>query len=559
MSFGRGGRRGGGGGGSFPINNNNVSNNNDGLVEVTFKNWNQASRDDLVGFVMRKTGVQLKNVHTTGAILHGYVSPNQVRTIEKYNGVKFAGQSLSIWVRNGQQQQPQQSNNGGAPSAVERLKQCLAQRYNEQNKMLNLSNMKDDPILNQMGTFTAAKMFGALMKLAGDTYPKVESVDLSNNMLQDIGPITTLSQSIPDVKNLSLANNQISRTQTFEPWRHKFPHLRELILSGNPIANQPGYKDEIMKMFSKLIMLDGVVIRDAAQIAIPRLPNAMKQSFFENPDVENVANGFLNSYFQLYDTDRSQLLQLYDDLSILSISVDNGSPRVLNGPAPTWTTYIPMSRNLIKVTNNNPRQNRMYIGTQVIADKFKKLPQTKHDFGPGKFAIDVWCTNSVRQQGDTGVAIALHGEHVEPQSNNALRSFDRTFVILQNASGQMIVASDMITFRPYSDCTAWQENVEQYEQQGQQSQSQPQSQTSAPAPASAPGPPGAPAAPAAPTPELEGLNPEQIMIVQNLMQATNLNAQYARMCAEGAQFNPQQAMALFEQNRAQLPPNAFQQ
>ncbi|KAA8900076.1 hypothetical protein TRICI_006249 [Trichomonascus ciferrii] len=517
------------------------------MVQVQVRNWQGGSKEDLVNFVRRKSDVEMQSVRVSGPVLFGSIRKSDVQRVGRCDGLKFAGSILSVQVDQGPPGEQQEGNN-----TVQALRQFLRSRYNPQVKMLDLTNMKGDPLLQQVGVFatpsTSSKMFPALMKIADNERDLVvESVNLASNNLQEVSSVTTLAQSFPNLKNLSLADNQIARLRGIESWRHKFRNLRELILTGNPIiANEPTYKEEVMKMFPRLIMLDGNMVRDESQLDVLKLPLPVKHTFFENPDVQNVSSNFLTSYFDLFDRDRTQLLQLYDDMSMFSLSVNNQAPRIIttNAMGPhSWSSYIPMSRNMTRISANQ-RQTKLSLGPQAIGNAFRRIPETKHSLvqSPEKFAIDVWRTQGVRQPDDTGIVVTIHGEFMEGDQV-AQRSFDRTFILLPGQMGNMIVASDMFTVRAWSGYDAYKESDQQQQQQPPP-QPQPQPQPSTGGPNNIP-------------PELAGLKEDQLMVIQNLMNQTRLTPQYARMCAEQANFDLNQALALFQQSQQQLPPDAF--
>lgn len=527
-------------------------------VKVEVRGWEGGSRDDLVAFLLRKANIRLMNPSTSGPVLSAYVKKFEAAPLLKFSGIRFAGAPLKITLADGQD-----GGNGGASSGklqtVEMLRNFLSSRYNEQAKYLDLQALRHDQYLVSNNLFSSAstesKMFVALMKVAEDLR-NVETVSLADNDLIDVNWVTTLAQTYPGLKNLSLANNRIAGMRGLEPWRHKFRQLRELILAGNPlVTNEPTYKDQVLRMFPRLVILDGQVVRDESQLDVLRLPQPVRQTFFENPDIQSMATGFVANYFRLFDEDRQQLLQLYDDASTFSLSVNSGAPRVLiSNPKPqSWSAYISLSRNLQKVTTVTARNNRLYTGPQAIGGVFRRLPPTKHDLAQAhKFSIEAWRVPDVRVAGDTGVMICVHGEYDEPQ--NIIRSFDRTFIVLQGPAGNMIVSADIMTVRAWAGSDAWKETGSHPGTPGGTPVP-----TGPPPPANSPAPgPGVSPVPQGIPPELNGLTPEQISIVEKLMIETRLNAQYARMCAEQANFDLGQAAALFQQSRAQLPPNAFQ-
>ena len=519
-----------------PLRSRINSNNDNANIEI--RNWQGGSRDDLVSFIHRKAQIRLQNVRVSGSVLHATVRPDEVSVIRKYSGIKFAGGSLDI-------QTPNTGLSSNTQNTIQLLETYLMNHYSPEQQLLSLENLRNDPFLLENGLLasssTTSKMFPALMKVSYSKIPTVESVSLANNNLTDIVSVTTLAATYPKLKNLSLANNSIARSKGLENWRQKFPHLRELILSGNPITSTPTYKADMIKLFPKLIMLDGQVVQDASQVESPHLPFPVKQNFFENPEVQNIAGGFLTSFFDFYDRDRSQLLPLYDNQSTFSLNVNPIVPRSMNVSAPTgWGSSISLSRNLSKITTVTARVNRLFIGPGPISTAFQKLAATQHDLkSPEKFSLDVWTVRDIRTPGDQGIMISVHGEFLDgPQRWK--RSFDRSLILVPGPTGNMIVASDMLTIRPYGGDDAWKE-------------SPPQQQQPANAPVS-----NQPVAGGIP-PAVQALSPDQQILVNNLMQETRLKVEFALMCLQQAQFNYPQALELFNQSKASnsIPPDAF--
>lgn len=151
------------------------------------------------------------------------------------------------------------------------LEQVLAQRYDAARKMLNLSSLGEDALLRQNGFFdlasTTSKMFPALMLVAdrkfestADKRDAVLSVSLGYNNLRDTKVVSSLAATFPELKNLSLEGNLISTWTSLDNWRHKFRKLEQLVLSGNPIVATEGYKEEAMRRYPMLHMLDNVVL-----------------------------------------------------------------------------------------------------------------------------------------------------------------------------------------------------------------------------------------------------------------------------------------------------------
>lgn len=162
------------------------------------------------------------------------------------------------------------------------LEQVLINRYDPNSKMLDLSRLGDDPILKGAGIFdmssTTSKFFPALMlvadkkfKTAQEKKEAVVSVTLAHNNLTSVQTVSTFAITFPDIENLSLEGNNLKTWESIHPFKFKFRELKQLILMGNPITEEKNYKQEIIRRYVKLQMLDNEVI-DRAQIGLPAPP-----------------------------------------------------------------------------------------------------------------------------------------------------------------------------------------------------------------------------------------------------------------------------------------------
>lgn len=519
------------------------------MPQVLIRNWEGGSVDDVVRFLQNKTRLQLRNAHLEGNVVKAQCRTQDVGVFERWNGARFAGRSLNVQV-----QKPTAPD-----SAVQLLENFLRSRYDPGTQLLNLANMRGDPILAGAGLFSTptrtSKMFQALMKLAGELLPGVRSVSLESNDMQDVTNVTQLAQTYPKLENLSLANNRIASTRGLSVWRNKFPMLRELVLAGNPLM--PAQSAEVVAMFPRLIILDSVQVRSEADLPSNSLPVPTKLTFFENAEIQQMATAFLTNFFGLWDVNREGLLQLYDALSEFTLCYNAATPRLsLANNTHTGRTgpYISESRNLMRTSTANARHHRVALGPEAVMRVFAHIPRTKHDLAkPGAFAIDAWQVHGIRQQGDTGVLMSVHGEFVD-QDTNFPRSFDRTLIVVPSPTGAMVIASDMLTVRSHSAMPQPDLRTDQ----GTPG-------TAAPAPPAAGTPVPAGPVPAATQPQLQ--QPSQLEagpgpvaaanMVQALMQQTHLNAHYAELCAKQANFDLGVALSLFQQSRANLPPDAF--
>ena len=204
-----------------------------------------------------------------------------MQSVLDWDKARFAGVNIKITadVMNDMFNTTMEEATPQSSSTVETIKileEVLRTRYNPETKLLDLSKLGEDPLLQQNGFFqlnsTTSKMFPALMAVAEKKFDSpqqkrdlVHSVSLAHNALKSISPVTTLSITFPDLKNLSMEGNNIEDLKSLDGWRSRFRHLEQLIFTGNPVANLPAYRDEMIRRYPKLVMLDN--------IAVERLPD----------------------------------------------------------------------------------------------------------------------------------------------------------------------------------------------------------------------------------------------------------------------------------------------
>lgn len=584
---------------------------NDNRVRVSVRGWEQGGMQDLLNYVSKNARISIQNASIEGPLLIGFVnSRDEANKLLKWNGARFAGKSLKFEVM----------DQGSSSGVVMFLRECLYRRYDAQNKMLDLSSLHADPELYQKGVFssagTKAKLFPAILKLAEkETQLVVESVNLSDNQFRDISNITTMAQAFPKLKNLCLANNQIARFKSMEVWKNKFKELRELLMTNNPIVNERQYKQEMLRLFPKLVILDGVVVRDMNKLdAIYNLPVKLQQFFFENNELGQSSTDFVTNFLNLWDTDRTQLLGLYTPQSQFSLSADSTIPPSTVRDAdsrPSFGHYVGQSRNICKVAIEKNIKERLAVGQEAINNLFKSLPKSKHHLQdrPNEYAMEAIAFPPLN-----GFMITLHGffeetgkpenDKKKPQGNSKHRrynhghsapgsftlgtkSFDRTWIIVP-MNNSVVIASDLLTIRAYSG-GAWVPEdqivppVSQVQQNAMQNNPgqppvlsaansaplgpshmtpQPGMQQPAMQPAMQPGIQSA--VPLAPTLQLPPdvqmrLNNIQLELLNKLHLETKLNAEYTYMLAEQSGWNYENATKSFQGSVSNIPPGAFVQ
>lgn len=551
-------------------------------VKIGIRQWQNSNQNAVLNFLYTNSGgVALKNYIVEGPLIVGYVSNRmEAERIMKCDGMTFEGNRLKIEIMSGRV--PSTSN------TVEFLRNVVLKRYDPQNKMLNLENLAQDQDLIQNGmmsnTSTRSRTIPALIKIASEE-PEIiiESINFANNQLKDITSITTLPDLFPRLKNLCLANNHIARTSMLDNWRNKLRNLRELLMMNNPLVKYYNYKNDMLKVFPKLIMLDNIVVRDQNKLnSIFNFPIKIQQFFFETAPLSNIGGQFVTQFLTNWDNNRQQLLNLYTPDSQFSMSVDatvpSGSvPKSDQNPA--FGYYITQSRNMTKITNDKTRQQRLAKGSAEIAQFFNKFPITKHHLEDDPMGYKM---EAVSYPQLNGIMVTLHGyfeeidkpiDKQQGNDNNVIRtsqrsrryassythttnstsnmrltkkSFDRIWILVPinninpNGGINSIIASEMVTIRPYSSNSWSQATNPQQPSQGSTQLPTPPSTSSG-----------------LQIPTNINLNPIQLGLINKLHEVTKLNYQFTFMLAEQSNWNFDLAVKNFQTSVNNLPKEAF--
>ncbi|KAI5867102.1 NTF2-like protein [Durotheca rogersii] len=492
--------------------------------------------------------IKIKKSQINGDFVYVTASKEDGEEILKLNGFGFAGSVLAIT------ESPHTLVSGGeaamssnALEIKEQLRSVLSVRYDVGAKLLNLSALGEDTVLNQMGVFhgqsTPEKLFRALMavcdglfKTSQEKRDAVVSISLSNNNIDDVLQIMALTETFPDLVNLDLSHNHFKDLKGLQKWRYRLGSLQALLLNGNPIETlNPNYKADITAWFPKLQNLSGTLVRTPEQVAAEEAasrPTPIPQHGADFRDINCVGEGFLGEFLTMYDTDRHGLAaKYYDDQSSFSISVNSQSPHPPDIQPPGWGAYIKFSRNHTKITHTQPRIQRLFSGTNLIQSVWQQLPPTRHPNLTAeldKYIIDchpIHGLSDPTRPGPSsvdGMVITMHGEFQDQEPGTlktARRSFSRTFVLGPGVPSRnpIRVISDTLVVRVFS-----------------------------------PLPTSTPEQGTRPSEEIQ----KQQMVVE-LCKGTGMTQEYSRLCLDGANWNFDQALASFNEKRAQLPPEAF--
>lgn len=307
------------------------------------------------------------------------------------------------------------------------------------NNVLNLNEFVNDPEFSKIVVTLNTKW--SLNFILGQALKQNNQITRIN--AQGNG-ITTLDgfQSLPMFSKLvalDLRNNKICSMVGIS----MTTAIKDLRLDGNPICEKlrkpHAYVSEIKSYFSELEWLDGHKLDEAQDMA-------MLQNYLVNRDAYTIADEFVKTYFNIYDSfERHRLFQLYHEHSIFSLSIHYDIAINLNSlPKDIFMRiqkYVRFSRNLYKISNLNKAAENFKYGAEIIGKVLNELPKTTHDFG--SLCIDVPYYNPKER-----VVITVSGvfqDHCGSlNETNFLIGFVRTFILQPTDSNEYLIANEQL-------------------------------------------------------------------------------------------------------------------
>lgn len=313
---------------------------------------------------------------------------------------------------------------------------------------------------------------------------------------------------------------------------------------------------------------------------------------FSDEAADGIVPGFLAKFFQLYDSarDSSELRAAYASNATFSCSLNQRVPPRAVAAGFLTSPDMPRQKDLNwhgytgKGLNNHDimglgiksAAKGFPVGANSIMAVLAKMPKTTHPLNDAsKFVVDSWLlpngavgalvgaesSNSGEQQRpDAVLFINVKGEFQEAPSMGH-RSFDRTFIVAPSAPGSAaqqagwpcVILSEQLTVRHYSGVQAWRPGPlasgsapQAGSSNGQQAPPQQQPQQ-----------PGAPAAPGPAPPA--GIDESQHLLSLEFARQTGLTYPFALQCLQENGWQPQTAMTVFQNLKAQgaIPAEAF--
>lgn len=294
-------------------------------------------------------------------------------------------------------------------SAVYRaVQQALASRFDASLQRLDLSNLVAVGIAGVDATFSSCAR--AICDVIAEQYPQLQQLSLARNRLLSLAAYAGLGKAAPRLAILDLSDNKLDRIGELDTLK-SLTCLRQLSLIHNPLQRQQRYRAEVADMalamrrrFPLLEMLDGERLPSVASLP-PR-----QRCFAQSDTLTAFANGFVPSYFALYDRpnvrEREGLLPLYAESCVFSLSV---TARAVNlaGPGPLepgMRTYMALSRNLKHVADAERRADLLKCGRNSVIATLCGLPATRHHYADA--AVDVWWA-TVRSRSGAAVPPAV--------------------------------------------------------------------------------------------------------------------------------------------------------
>lgn len=324
----------------------------------------------------------------------------------------------------------------------------IAKRYDPDRNHLDLSRLHDDSDLLEADCFLPLDRPCAVkyvFTIVSSSLPDLKSINLNNNRLFHRDSLRIVANSTPQLKTLNLKNNHIKELKDLEGLQSL--NLEELHLAGNKVVeitnDYEEIKIEIMKLFPKLINLDGIDIDRKEQKFVPLPP--IQPSCMCSENAKLFAKEFIGNYFELFDaTCRQSLESFYHKNAQFSLVVLDS-----HGKNKTICSLIKSSRNLIRVKHENQQEQLLFRGRTNIINFLNKLPALRHD--PSSLTCDCPIMSGVIHLSISGLYEVLNplflkgGKHLVADSKTqSLLAFSRSFVFIPDDTGKFLISNDQL-------------------------------------------------------------------------------------------------------------------
>ncbi|KAL6254293.1 hypothetical protein P5V15_014908 [Pogonomyrmex californicus] len=311
----------------------------------------------------------------------------------------------------------------------ERLKQAMEKRYIRETNALDLSKFHLDPDLvsDYFCALFHPDILMTVLNIVAEYIPNLEILNLEDNKLQNIERLSVLSDKFLKLKIFYIGKNKIRDIQQLDSIKNL--ELSELKLTGNPVcykykSRQSDYVSDVRKRFPKLMHLDGMelprpIVFDVDETKIP----PSQRIFVTDVTAREIAGGFLQQYFTVFDSENRQaLLNAYDKDACFSMTITDSYK--LSG-------YFMENRNLLKINDTNKRHKLLKQGRLPVVSLLSEMSRTRHLLNT--FTMDISLVTQAM------MFITLTGYFQELNNRDEpIRHFNRTFMIVPEGDGYCI-------------------------------------------------------------------------------------------------------------------------
>jgi len=330
----------------------------------------------------------------------------------------------------------------------QKIKSVMSARYNAANKALDMKSFHNDRLFVGDSAYvplSRSNVMNNVIRIIGENVADMEAVDFSENKLPSLENFTLLEEFAPNLKILDLSNNRLNDIRELE--KLKSLNIRVIDLRNNALVSKfkerSDYIEKVRDILgAKLEVLDGetlpkkCVFEDGSIL----LPSIKLMSV--NDQIKQVMLEFIRQYIDVYDQDdRSPLSAAYHPNSMFSMCAAYPAGTTAHG-ASKLTHYIVDSRNLNLIIQPNKRMSFLKLGNANVIKFLNDMPKTKHDLN--SFTLDIPIGN------ERLISVSLSGifrERIRGE-NQPLRHFHRSFVIVPQGSGYLIVNDTLFITNP---------------------------------------------------------------------------------------------------------------
>eukprot|EP00164_Ancoracysta_twista_P003959 GFYU01005310.1.p1 GENE.GFYU01005310.1~~GFYU01005310.1.p1 ORF type:complete len:590 (+),score=141.64 GFYU01005310.1:243-2012(+) len=520
--------------------------------KVQIKGYNmKTNRQELLKFLQEKTRNNFRFIsydYTSRKAMMSFATMKEAAEVAKLNGITFNKQKLMVKLLNVQQ-------NAVVPKQhLQVLGDYISKHFDPNSKYLDLGNLANQPEIMAAGvkirwterSFTNS-LFRLMRPMIEAQKTEVVTISFANNGITALQGFFSLHREAPKVINLSFEGNLIKDAKDLDALKG-YTSLREIILRGNPLHQQLSpseYEVAIRTKWPRLQFLDGVELQGTfhvpeTSVALPPL----SRSFFDSADNQSFAEDFLTKFFPMFDKDPQQLIDVYSDNSVFSLTA--------GGPRKKWkdmNAYSAHNRNLEVIKDTDRKVKYLRHGKidiiYIFNHNFVKPRETPMD----KLTVECFVLEGVSST--PMLQLHTHGVMLEGKGKYP-KAFDRTFLLgIVPGSAHPIIMNDILVIRPYPPPPLLKETL---------AATQPRPATPPPSmvqplPVAPVSPTLLPAvAPAAISPVAAGGDPQEMLVIQLSTQA-NLDPGLARQCLNELNWDLAASLARVAEMRAagQLP------